>query len=83
MWLQAAKAAVAFALGIAMYWGAVRYLSEVGVVLPEIQTLIWFSVTIVGVTVMGGRFIHWPWADQLAGLCALVSLGWLIVRTSA
>lgn len=83
VWAQASKAAVSFALGIAMYWGAIRYLGEAGVVLPEIQTLIWFAVTIIGVTILGGRFIHWPLLDQVVAANVLVSLGWLITRTSA
>lgn len=82
VWGEASRAAGSFALGIAMYWGAIRYLGEAGVVLPEIQTLIWFTVTIVGVTVLGGRFIHWPLVDQLVAVNVLVGLGWLITRTS-
>jgi hypothetical protein len=83
VWLQASKAAGTFALGITMYWFAIRYLAEAGVVIPEIQTLIWFTVTIVGVTFLGGRFIHWPLLDQVVATNVLVSLGWLITRTSA
>lgn len=83
IWAAATKAAASFALGIAMYWGAIRYLGEAGVVLPEIQTLIWFSVTIIGVTILGGRFVHWPVLDQIVAANVLVSLGWLITRTSA
>jgi len=79
---QAAKAAGSFAVGIVLYWVAIRYLGEVGVVLPEIQTLIWFAVTIVGVAVLGGRFLQMPVLDQIVAGNALVSLGWLIVRTS-
>lgn len=83
IWPTAGKAACTFALGIAMYWGALRYLGEAGVVMPEIQTLIWFTVTIIGVTVLGGRFVHWPVLDQLVAANVLISLGWLITRTAA
>jgi hypothetical protein len=79
---QVGKAAGAFALGIVMYWVAIRYLGEAGVVLPEIQTLIWFAATIVGVAVLGGRFLQLPVLDQIAAANVLLSLGWLIVRTS-
>jgi hypothetical protein len=82
VWGQASRAAASFALGIALYWGAVRYLGEAGVVLPEIQTLIWFAVTVIGVTILGGRFFHWPLLDQIVAANALISLGWLIRRTS-
>lgn len=82
LWGQASKAAVTFALGIGMYWGAIRYLGEAGVVLPEIQTLIWFGVTIIGVAILGGRLGQWHVVDQIVGANVIVSLGWLITRTS-
>jgi hypothetical protein len=81
VWVQAAKAAASFATGIILYWIAIRYLHEAGVVLPEIQTLIWFVVTIVGVALLGGRLLQMPVLDQIAAANALISLGWLIVRT--
>ena len=39
-------------------------------------------MTIIGVTVIGGRFVHWPLFDQIVACNVLVSLGWLITRTS-
>jgi hypothetical protein len=83
VWPQLARAAAFFALGISMYWAGLRYLGAVGVVAPELQTLIWFAVTIIGVTVLGGRFLHWPLLDQLVAANALASLGWLLARSSA
>lgn len=82
-WGQVAKASLAFTLGIAAYWVAIRYLQEAGVVLAEIQTLIWFAATIIGVMVLSGRFLEWPWIDQGVAVLSLGGLGWLIVRTSA
>lgn len=82
LWGQASKAAGTFALGILMYWCAIRYLGQVGIVLPEVQTLIWFTVTILGVATIGGRVIHWPVLDQVVAANVFVSLGWLITRTA-
>jgi len=79
----ASKAAVTFSIGIALYWCAIRYLGEAGVVLPEIQTLIWFGVTIIGVAIIGGRLGDWQLIDQILGANVILSLGWLITRTSA
>ncbi len=83
VWSETAKAAGSFIVGITMYWGAVRYLPEVGVVTPEIQTLVWFVVTILGVAVLGGRFFHWQLLEQLAAVNVFVSLGWLVSRSAA
>jgi hypothetical protein len=82
IWSEAAKAGLAFSLGITMYWGGLRYLAAFGVSMPEIQTLLWFATTIIGVTVLGGRFLQWPALDQFIAINGLASLGWLIVRTS-
>lgn len=82
VWERALRAAASFALGIILYWAAVRHLGEAGVVQPEIQTLIWFTVTVIGVTVLGGRFLRWPLLDQIVAVNVLVSLAWLIRRTS-
>ena len=83
IWPVVGKAGLSFSLGIATYWLAIRYLGQVGVVMPEIQTLIWFAATIIGVMVLGGRFPQWAVIDQAVAVVALASLGWLIVRTSA
>jgi hypothetical protein len=83
VWAEAAKSGCSFMLGITLYWVSVGYLSRAGVVLPEIQTLLWFGVTIIGVGVLGGRFADWRLLDQFVALNVLLSLGWLMVRTAA
>ena len=83
VWGETVKAGGSFIVGITMYWGAVRYLSEAGVVTAEMQTLVWFVVTILGVAVLGGRFFHWQLLEQLAAVNVFVSLGWLVSRSAA
>ena len=83
VWGEAVKAAGSFAIGITMYWGAVRYLSQAGIVTAEMQTLLWFGVTILGVAMLGGRFFHWQLLEQVVALNALLSLGWLVSRSVA
>ena len=80
---EAAKAAISFVLGIAMYFGAVRYLCEAGIVFAEIQTLLWFGVTIIGVAILQGRFFQWQVLEQAVAVNVLLGLGWLISRTTA
>ena len=79
----AAKSAGSFMVGITMYWGAVRFLNEAGIVTAELQTLLWLGVTIVGVGVLGGRFFQWPLLDQVLAANVLASLAWLISRAGA
>ncbi len=80
---EAAKSASSFLLGMTMYFGAVRYLGEAGVVLAEIQTLIWFGVTIIGVAIFHGRFFQWDPLEHIVAVNVVLGLGWLISRTSA
>ena len=40
-------------------------------------------VTIIGVGVLGGRFLDWHLMEQLVALNVLASLGWLLLRTAA
>ncbi len=79
---EAAKSATSFLVGMLMYWGAVRYLSEAGIATAEVQTTLWFVVTIVGVAVLGGRFFHWQPLEQCVAISLLFGLGWLISRTA-
>ena len=79
---EAWKAAGSFAVGIALYILALRYLSEAGVVFAEIQVLLWFGVTIVGVAILQGRFFHWQVLEQVVAINVLLGLGWLISRTA-
>ena len=80
VWIEAAKSAGNFVLGMIMYWCAVRYLNQAGVTMAELQALLWFAVTIIGVAVLGGRFPHWQLIDQIVAIVALASLGWLLSR---
>lgn len=81
-WLMALKSAVGFQFGVIMYWLALRHLLASGVVAVEVQTLFWFGATIIGVALLGGQFLRWPWVDQLAALAVLSGIGWLMFRTA-
>jgi len=78
---EALHSAAGFALGISTYWIAVRHLNQAGIVDVEIQTLLWFGTTLIGVAVLSGRFLQWRPIDQAVGLAVLVGIGWLLLRT--
>lgn len=77
----AAKAGLWFLAGITFYFFSMRYLQQVGIVSPELQTLFWFAVTIIGVAVVNGRFVQWSGADRIVALLVLGGIGWLLLRT--
>jgi hypothetical protein len=48
----------------------------------EMQTAVWFAMTIIGVVIFTGRFFTWPRLEQFVAVLVLVGLGWLLARTS-
>ena len=79
-WKALVHSAVGFATGIAIYWFTIRYFWELGVVSPELQTLIWFGTTLVGVAILSGRFLQWHSSDQFVAVLVLAGIAWLLVR---
>jgi len=82
-WDALAKSALGFAFGISMYWIALRWMKEIGIVSAEIQTLAWFAVTIIGVALASGNFVKWQVSEQVVAVVVLVGIGWLMLRTGA
>ncbi|HTC14910.1 MAG TPA: hypothetical protein VK695_03815 [Steroidobacteraceae bacterium] len=81
-WLNLAKSLCGTGIGISLYIVALRPMSLMGVSSAEMQTTVWFAVTIIGVVVLSGRFFTWQLADQLVAVGVVVALGWLLVRTA-
>ena len=81
VWGELGRSGFWFALGIMIYWVALRYLREAQIAAPELQTLVWFSVTIVGVALASGRFAQWRLSEQLVGIGVIAGIGWLMLRT--
>jgi hypothetical protein len=48
--------------------------------MAEIQTLLWFGITIIGVAVLRGRFFSWPSGDQVVAVGVMAGLAWLLAR---
>jgi len=81
VWAELGKSATGFGIGIGSYWLSLRYMKALGVVTPEVQTLTWFTVTLVGVALINGKIFKWPLIDQLVALVVLLGVGFLLVRT--
>jgi|SRR3989344_1896265 len=74
------NSAQGFLLGITSYWLSVKFMQDVGILSAEIQSLIWFTVTILGVVLLNGEFIHWRMIDKIVAGSVLVGMSWLLVR---
>ena len=81
MWKEALKSALGFQFGVFMFWLVLRSLAQVGTFSTEVQTLLWFAVTIIGVALLSGKFTGWERLDQVVGIAVLAGVGWLLYRT--
>jgi hypothetical protein len=81
MWGEVARSAAGFAVGIGLYWVVLKPMMSVGIVAPEIQTIAWFGVTLIGVALISGRFLGWARPDQAVAVAVLAGIVWLLVRT--
>lgn len=81
MWPAVGMAALGWAVGITLYVFSLRFLSRGGVRSAEMQTMLWFAMTIIGVVIFSGKFFRWPRLEQAVAVLVLAGLGWLLVRT--
>ncbi|MGZ3624338.1 MAG: hypothetical protein ACXWPG_14495 [Ktedonobacteraceae bacterium] len=81
VWPEVLKSALGFGIGIVMYWICIRFLQDFMIFSPEIQTLAWFTATIIGVALFSGKFLHWHTIDQIVGLAVLCGVAFLLFRT--
>jgi hypothetical protein len=80
-WDELAMSALCFCLGTIPYWLAIRFLQQIGARFAETQAILWFAVTMVGVALFSGKFVHWAMVDQAVALAVLAGVGWLLFRT--
>ena len=81
IWYEAVKSLIGFGVGIVFFWFAIKYMQKIGIVSTEIQTTIWFAVTIIGVAFVSGKFFQWNLSNQLISILVLLGIGILIFRT--
>lgn len=82
VWIEAVKCTAGFQFGMVMYWLALWNLTRHGIVAVEIQTLFWFSATIIGVALFSGQYLRWPAIDLVAAIGVLTGMGWLLFRAA-
>ena len=80
-WAELGKSALGFAVGISVFWVVIKYMIALGVVAPEIQTITWFSMMIIGVALFSGAFFRWQWTEKVVAVGVLAGIGWLLFRT--
>jgi len=82
-WVELGRSALGFTVGIVLYWLVLRNMTAVVITSPEIQTITWFGVTLIGVALVSGSFLKWTLLDQAVAVIVLFGIGWLMFRTTA
>jgi cation transport ATPase len=75
------RSAASFTTGISLYFVSLKYQDAVGVRSPEVQTIFWFGVTLISMSILSGQFLTWRSMDQAVAVGVLLGIGWLIFRT--
>jgi hypothetical protein len=83
VWGEMGRSALGFSVGTALQWLAIRYLRQVGVTIAEVQTLVLFAATMIGIALLNRSFFAWASADRAVAALVVFGLAWLIVRTGA
>jgi len=73
-------AALFFTVGIGLYFIAIRFMQQVGIVAPEIQSAMWYAVVIVGIALISHAFFGWNMLDQIVALGVIGGIIWLSIR---
>ena len=76
------KSALGFLIGISAYWMLIKYLQQYKIITPELQTIGWFGVTIIGVALLSGKFFNWSIIDQILAITAILCIALLIIRVN-
>lgn len=80
VWSEGIKALSGFITGAVSYILVINYLKQVGIVVPELQTMIWFIVAMLSVAIVSGKFLQWQRIDQGIAVIAIVCVGWLVIH---
>ena len=78
---EVGRSAVGFSVGTALYWLAIRYLRQVGIDIAEVQTLVAFTATMIGIALLSRSFFTWAPVDRVVAAVVVFGLAWLTVRT--
>ena len=81
IWPEVGKAAIWVSIGFVTYLVAAIFLTIRGVTSAELQTMIWFAMTTIGVATISRQFLNWSRPDQLVAVLVLGGIIWLLLRT--
>lgn len=82
-WAPLGRSGLGFAVGICSYVCSIRFMNRVGLATADLQYLVWFLVTLIGVAVASGSIRRWSRADLVVCVTVVAGLCWLTVKGAA
>lgn len=79
-WAALGRSSVGFAVGIASYLVSIRFMNRIGLATADLQYLVWFLITLIGVGAASGSVRRWTAADFVVGIVVVAGLCWLTVK---
>lgn len=54
---------------------------QIGIASAEMQTLGWFTITIIGVALISGEAFRWQTIDKVVAILIVLGIAWLLFHT--
>jgi len=82
-WVSLGRSSVGFIIGMSSYWMSIRFMNRVGLTTADLQYLVWFFITLIGVGVATGSIRRWTSIDVAVGVVVIAGLCWLTMKGAA
>jgi hypothetical protein len=77
-----ARSSAGYAIGIAFYWLALRFVVNTHNASATLLTLVWFGATIVGVGVISGDTSSWDSVTWTLSVIVVLAIGGMLYKIS-
>lgn len=74
-------AILCYFIGIVIDFTAIYLISKTHYYVPEIMSMLFMAVTIIGVAILSGQFLNWNHFNQGVAVLIMLGLCWLMYQT--
>jgi hypothetical protein len=82
-WASLGRSSLGFLVGMTAYWISIRFMNRVGLATADLQYLVWFFITLIGVGIATGSIRRWTGIDVAVGVVVVAGLCWLTMKGAA
>ncbi len=79
-WPSLGRSGLGFVVGMSSYWMSIRFMNRVGLATADLQYLVWFLITLLGVGIATGSIRRWTSIDIAVGVLVVAGLCWLTMK---